>query len=92
MNDQLKYYSERVTKGLMTRREFVGKAAALGVTAIVANSMLASAAKAAGPVRGGTIKLGSSGGASTHSIVMRSKTGTVRWVEAQHNFGLKTEI
>lgn len=32
------------------------------------------------------------GGASTHSIVMRSKTGTVRWVEAQHNFGLKTEI
>ena len=32
------------------------------------------------------------GGASTHSIVMRSKTGTVRWVEAQHNFGLKTAI
>ncbi|MBX9725697.1 MAG: class II fructose-bisphosphatase [Rickettsiales bacterium] len=33
-----------------------------------------------------------SGGASTHSIVMRSATGTVRWIEAQHNFGLKTEI
>jgi fructose-1,6-bisphosphatase II / sedoheptulose-1,7-bisphosphatase len=33
-----------------------------------------------------------SGGASTHSLVMRSKTGTVRWIEAQHNFGLKTEI
>lgn len=32
------------------------------------------------------------GGASTHSIVMRSATGTVRWIEAQHNFGLKTEI
>ena len=32
------------------------------------------------------------GGASTHSIVMRSKTGTVRWIEANHNFGLKTEI
>lgn len=32
------------------------------------------------------------GGASTHSIVMRSATGTVRWVEAIHNFGLKTEI
>ncbi|PZP84575.1 MAG: class II fructose-bisphosphatase [Azospirillum brasilense] len=32
------------------------------------------------------------GGATTHSIVMRSKTGTIRWVEAQHNFGLKTEI
>lgn len=32
------------------------------------------------------------GGASTHSIVMRSKTGTVRFIEAFHNFGLKTEI
>ena len=30
------------------------------------------------------------GGASTHSIVMRSKTGTVRLVEAQHNFTRKT--
>ena len=32
------------------------------------------------------------GGASTHSIVMRSATGTVRFIEALHNFGLKTEI
>ena len=32
------------------------------------------------------------GGASTHSIVMRSATGTVRWVEAQHNFGLKRKM
>jgi len=32
------------------------------------------------------------GGASTHSIVMRSTTGTVRLIEATHNFGLKTEI
>ncbi len=32
------------------------------------------------------------GGASTHSIVMRSATGTVRWIEAQHNFGVKTAM
>lgn len=30
------------------------------------------------------------GGATTHSIIMRSKTGTVRLVEAQHNFTRKT--
>jgi len=30
------------------------------------------------------------GGATTHSIVMRSKTGTVRMVEAHHNFTRKT--
>ena len=30
------------------------------------------------------------GGASTHSIVMRSRTGTVRVVQAEHNFTRKT--
>jgi len=33
-----------------------------------------------------------SGGAETHSIVMRSKTGTVRSVEARHNFKVKTGL
>jgi len=31
-----------------------------------------------------------SGGASTHSIVMRSKSGTVRVVEARHDMTRKT--
>jgi fructose-1,6-bisphosphatase II / sedoheptulose-1,7-bisphosphatase len=31
-----------------------------------------------------------SGGASTQSVVMRSKTGTVRTMEATHNFERKT--
>lgn len=30
-----------------------------------------------------------SGGAFTHSVIMRSKTGTVRRIEATHNFGKK---
>lgn len=70
MNDQLKHMTSDVAKGLMTRREFVGRAAALGVTAAVANSMLSTQAHAdahATPVRGGTIKLGSSGGESTNT-------------------------
>jgi fructose-1,6-bisphosphatase/sedoheptulose 1,7-bisphosphatase-like protein len=25
-------------------------------------------------------------GATTHSLVMRSRSGTVRWVEAEHRF------
>ncbi|HVY12752.1 MAG TPA: fructose-bisphosphatase class II, partial [Alphaproteobacteria bacterium] len=32
------------------------------------------------------------GGAHTHSVVMRSKTGTVRYIEASHNFRKKEEI
>lgn len=31
-------------------------------------------------------------GATTHSIVMRSKTGTVRIISAEHNFGRKTWV
>jgi len=31
-----------------------------------------------------------SGGAHTHSVIMRSKTGTVRRIEAEHNFGKKS--
>ena len=29
-------------------------------------------------------------GAMTHSVVMRSKSGTVRYIEAHHNFSTKT--
>ncbi len=31
-------------------------------------------------------------GAITHSVVMRSKSGTVRYIEAHHNFGTKTWV
>ena len=32
------------------------------------------------------------GGGMTHSMVMRSKTGTVRLIEAHHNFTIKSEL
>jgi fructose-1,6-bisphosphatase II / sedoheptulose-1,7-bisphosphatase len=31
-------------------------------------------------------------GAVTHSVVMRSKSGTVRFIEAHHNFATKTWV
>ena len=68
MNNELKYLSARVTRGLMTRRDFVGRAAALGVTAVAANAILATASRAAGPQQGGTIKVGLQGGATTDSM------------------------
>ena len=70
MKDQLKHLTGEVAKGLMTRREFVSRAAALGVTAAVANSMLASEATAAAhakPVAGGTFRMGVQGGESTNT-------------------------
>lgn len=68
MNEQLKDMTAKVAKGLMTRREFVGRAAALGVTAAVANAMLAGTARAQEPKKGGDLKLGSIGGESTNSL------------------------
>lgn len=41
-----------------------------------------------GPLLKG-VKFKSLGRASTHSLVMRSKTGTVRFIEASHNLGIK---
>jgi fructose-1,6-bisphosphatase II / sedoheptulose-1,7-bisphosphatase len=41
-----------------------------------------------GPMLRGVRRFGS--GAITHSIVMRSKSGTVRYIEAHHNFETKT--
>ena len=67
MNNELKYLSQQVTRGLMTRRDFIGRAAALGVTAVAANTMLATASRAA-PQKGGTIKIGVQGGATTDSM------------------------
>jgi fructose-1,6-bisphosphatase II / sedoheptulose-1,7-bisphosphatase len=48
---------------------------------------------AATGVTGGSLLRGVrrfSGGAETHSLVMRSKSGTVRYIEARHNFSRKT--
>ncbi len=65
---QLEYYAALTAKGVMDRREFIGRAMALGTTAIAANMMLGQAAKAAGAQSGGTIRVGLQGGATTDSM------------------------
>ena len=68
MKDQLDFYARRAALGLMSRREFVGRAMALGMTAAMANTMLAGAVRAAGPQSGGTMRIGLQGGATTDSL------------------------
>ncbi len=50
--------------------------------------MFAATGVTAGQMLRGVVRAGSS--AITHSIVMRSKSGTVRYIEAHHNFATKT--
>ena len=52
------------------------------------NVMFAASGVTTGPMLRGVRRLGHV--AVTHSIVMRSKSGTVRYVEAHHNFDTKT--
>jgi fructose-1,6-bisphosphatase II / sedoheptulose-1,7-bisphosphatase len=49
--------------------------------------MFAATGVTTGPMLRGVRHFGT--GAVTHSIVMRSKSGTVRYVEGHHNFALK---
>lgn len=67
MKDQLDHYAARVTAGKMNRREFMGKAAALGVSAAMASTLFADAARAMSPVAGGVFRMGVQGGESTNS-------------------------
>ncbi|TIS33943.1 ABC transporter substrate-binding protein [Mesorhizobium sp.] len=68
MSQELNYLSRRVATGRLSRRDFLGRATALGVSAAFANSLLAGAAKAQAPQRGGILKLGLKGGGTTDSL------------------------
>ena len=68
MSDELKHLVGQAARGKISRREFVGRAGALGVSATMAGSLLATAARAEGPVKGGMLRVGMQGGSSTDSL------------------------
>ncbi len=68
MSNELKYLAEQTAKGRMSRREFVGRTSALGVSAALAGAMLGSAARAEEPVKGGKLSAGMQGGESTNTL------------------------
>ena len=68
MNDQMNYLLGQAAKGNMSRRDFIGRASALGVSAAMAGSLFASTARAQTPVKGGTLKAGMQGGESTNTL------------------------
>ncbi|MFA5537886.1 MAG: ABC transporter substrate-binding protein [Gemmobacter sp.] len=68
MNDELRYLLARAAQGKHSRRAFLGRAGALGVTAAMANGLLASAVSAQAPQKGGHLRMGLQGGESTNSL------------------------
>lgn len=76
MNRHLQYLASQAVAGNLSRRDFLGKAAALGFTAVSANLLLSGAAQAAGPQKGGTIKAAIQGASTTDSLDPATTTNT----------------
>ncbi len=68
MSSELDYLTMRTAAGKLSRRDFLGRAAALGATAAFANGLLATAALAQTPKRGGILRAGLQGGESTNTL------------------------
>lgn len=68
MSKELEFLTRHVAMGRLSRRDFLGRAAALGVTAPFANMLLSGAAMAQSPVKGGILKAGLQGGEATNSL------------------------
>ena len=76
---ELDYWTGRLLKGAVSRREFMGRAAALGASSLSISTMLASADAFAAetPKNGGTLRLGLGGGSTTDSIDVTSYNDSV---------------
>lgn len=68
MAGELEFMSREVVSGRLSRRDFLGRAAALGVTLASAQVLLGNAARASGPAKGGILRAGLVGGESTNSL------------------------
>lgn len=71
MSQELKYLLMQAAKGRISRRTFLGKAAAAGVTGAMANTLLARAARAEGPKKGGIIRAGMHRAAKAPTLSIR---------------------
>jgi peptide/nickel transport system substrate-binding protein len=65
---ELKQLERLLTRGEITRRDFLARLSALGITAALSPALLATPAKAATPQKGGRLKLGVAGGSTTDSL------------------------
>ena len=65
---ELDYYSRLLTLGKISRREFMGRAVALGATTALASSMASRAVKAAEPKKGGRLRQSLTGGGTGDTL------------------------
>jgi peptide/nickel transport system substrate-binding protein len=66
--DTLKMLQEMLSKGKITRREFIKKASALGIAVTVSPALFGREASAATPKKGGRFRQGLGGGSTTDTL------------------------
>jgi peptide/nickel transport system substrate-binding protein len=83
--NELDYWKARLIKGAISRREFMGRAAALGASGLAISTLLASADALAAdtPKSGGVLKLGLAGGSTTDSLDFRTTTDSMM-IDSNH--------
>jgi len=62
---EIDFWRDQIIRGRISRREFFGRAAVLGVSTALATSMLAKAGIGAEPKPGGKFRVGSGHGSTT---------------------------
>ncbi len=72
--DQLQ---KAMASGRLSRREFIGRAAALGIATSLSSGILATSAFAETPKKGGTLRLGMEGGSPSDSLDPRTYADSV---------------
>jgi len=65
---ELKELESLLTQGKITRRDFLARLSALGITAALSPALLTTPARAAKPQKGGRFRLGMAGGSTTDSL------------------------
>jgi peptide/nickel transport system substrate-binding protein len=89
--DEIRFLEQQLRRGRLSRRAFLGRASALGLT-LGAAVALADRARAAEPKQGGTLKLGLGGGSATDSLDPRTYTDVVAVIAGFSAFNLLVEI
>jgi len=81
-NQQLVWLQRRLTSGKITRREFMGRSLALGVTTALATTLASQAVKAATPKKGGRMKLAMGHGSTSDTYDPAIIENGFQWVLA----------
>ena len=77
---EISYLQDRLTRRKITRRDFMGRAAALGVTTALASTLAAKAVAAAEPKKGGLMKLAMGHGSTSDTYDPAVIENGFQWV------------